>query len=141
MASALLLGIDLGTSSVKAGLFTPTGRPAGIAHVPYCTDRPHPGWAEVPAERWWRALGRALRRLEQDRPGSLAAVRSVGISTLFPALVAMDARGRALRPAILYCDQRSTAQVDHIVRRIGRRAMERHIGNRLVPGTCAPDVV
>ena len=132
MAGSLLLGLDLGTSGVRAGLFAPEdGRPVKVAKAPCRTDAPRPGWAETPPERWRRAAFRALRELG-PRARDAAAV---GVSVLFPALTPMDAKGRALRPAILYCDQRSAPEVQALGAR--RERIERRIGNRLAPGTCA----
>jgi sugar (pentulose or hexulose) kinase len=55
MADRLLLGIDLGTSSAKAGLFRTAGQRVASAEVPYHYRVPHPGWAEMDAEIWWDA--------------------------------------------------------------------------------------
>lgn len=131
MGRDLLLGLDVGTSSVKAGLFAPEGRLAALTRVPYRTEMPHPGWAETPPERWWRAAARAIRGLG----GVGDRVAAVGLSVLFPALTAMDEQGKALRPAILYCDQRSAKEAADLGG--DRRQIERLTGNRMLPGTCS----
>jgi len=136
MASSLL-GIDIGTSGVKAGLFRADGRLVALAHVPCRHDSPRPGWAETPPERWWRALMEVLKKLADERPGCLGEVGAVGFSALYPALCALDGAGRPLRSAILYCDQRSTEQVKNIARKTSLAGIEKQIGNRVVPGTCS----
>jgi len=133
----LLLGVDLGTSSLKTALFTPDGRLLALAQVPCRPDSPHPGWAEMPPERWWRALKSALRKLRREKSGRLKDVAGVGFSVLFPAVIPMDGDGRPLRPAILYCDQRSLPQVTRLAGRKALAPIERQIANRVVPGTCA----
>jgi len=135
--AVLLLGIDIGTSGVKAALFTPEGRIEGLAGVAYRVDTPHAGWAEVPPERWWRAMTGALKLLARERPDGLKSVGAVGFSVLFPALVPLDAAGRPLRSAILYCDQRSTDQVAALARHAPLERLERQTANRIVPGTCS----
>jgi len=131
MARTLLLGVDVGTSAVKAALFEPEGRLVAMARAACRPDSPRPGWSETPPQRWWNATREALAALG-PRVDDAAGL---GLSVLFPALIALDARGRPLRPAILYNDQRSA----HTVARLGprRAAIERLTGNRLAPGTCS----
>ena len=135
--AGLLLGVDVGTSGVKVGLFSVDGRLLGLTNVPCRPDMPRPGWAETPPERWWRAFTRALGQLAAKRRSGLSDVEGVGFSVLFPALIPMDARGRPLRNAILYCDQRSTAQVDRLARAGTLKRIEKQTANRVVPGTCS----
>jgi xylulokinase len=132
----MLLGIDLGTSSLKAVLFDPAcGTIAAQAKVPIRTQYPRPGWAEMDPEALWQALLETLAQLGRNRPDALAAVRGVGLSTIFPALVPMDREGRALRPALLYSDHRSLPQATRFAQAFGSEALELRTGNRFVPGT------
>jgi len=133
----MLLGVDCGTSALKALVLSPEGRQvAGPERVPLEVKSPHPGWAEADPDDWWTALATACRRLREQNPAAMDAVQAVGISTIFPALVVMDVDGRPLHPAILYCDLRSTEQVEHISRHFGREPFETITGNRLTSGTC-----
>lgn len=132
----MLLGIDLGTSSFKAVLFDPAaGAIAAQAKVPIRTLLPKPGWAEMDPESLWQVLLDTLAQLGRNRPDAFAAVRGVGLSTIFPALVPMDRAGRALRPALLYSDHRSLPQATRFADRFGPDALEQLTGNRFVPGT------
>ena len=135
--TGFLLGIDIGTSAVKAGVFEPDGRLLGVGRQAYETDTPRPGWAECDPERWWHgvigATAEACRAAEIDA----AEIRAIGVGVLFPAVMPLDADGHALHPALLYCDQRSLGQVAAIRERIAIEAYEAVIGNVLVPGTCA----
>lgn len=143
----MLLGIDLGTSGVKAGLFDRDGRLRGLGRgTGYRFASPKPGWAECDAGGWWPAIVAAVRAaLAAAGGGPCAAdpadpgarVDGIGLSTFFPAVIPMTDDGRPLRPGLLYCDQRSTAQVSAIEKLLPRRRWERLTGNRLACGNIA----
>jgi len=133
-----LLGIDVGTSSVKMLLYflgkeAPAAERVRMARAAMKVDHPRPDWSEADPAAWWRGIRRAAKALD------LAGVRVLGIGTssLFPALVAMDGRGRPVRPAILYDDRRSTAEVDELARSPLAHPELHHVltGNRVRPGT------
>jgi sugar (pentulose or hexulose) kinase len=134
-----LLGLDVGTSGVKALLyFLPDGRaapvpPPRVARAGLAVRRPRAGHSEIDPPAWWRAVARAAARLEMGD----AHVLGLGTSTLFPALVAMDADGRPVRPAILYDDRRSLAEVAEFERSLHGHPALQHLltGNRLRAGT------
>jgi len=132
-----LLGIDVGTSAVKAGVFDAEGRLLGLGRASHRVDSPQPGWAQCDPELWWQGILRALGGACDEariRPDEIGAI---GMGVLFPCIVPLEAKGRALYPAILYCDQRSLAQVRTIEAKLGKEQYEQTIGNMLVPGTCA----
>jgi xylulokinase len=133
----LLLGIDVGTSAVKAGVFEPAGRLLGLGRRAHAVSSPRPGWAECDPEVWWRGTLGALGDACREAGVGAADVGAIGVGVLFPCVVPLDEDGRALDPAILYCDGRSLAQVRAIEEAIGREAYQATIGNMLVPGTCA----
>jgi xylulokinase len=135
--SDLLAGVDVGTSGVKVGLFDPAGRLVGLGRASHHVESPHPGWAQTEPELWWQGFLAALRQACDAGEIEPDAIAALGFSVLFPAVAPLDGQGRALHPALLYCDQRSLAQVQEIERRIPRADCEATIGNRLVPGTCA----
>ncbi len=135
----LLLGIDLGTSGVKAVLFDRDGRLLGLGRGSgYRFSSPRTGWAECDASQWWPAIvaGRARRARRGGRVGCrlAPAVAGIGISTFFPTLVPLDGNGNPLRAGILYSDQRAIEQARAILRIIPRRRYERITGNRLAVG-------
>ena len=135
--SNLLAGVDVGTSGVKVGLFNPAGRLVGLGRASYGVESPHPGWAQTDPELWWQGFLDALRQACDAGGVEPDAIAALGFSVLFPAVAPLDGQGRALHPALLYCDQRSLAQVQEIERRVPRADYEATTGNRLVPGTCA----
>ncbi len=135
----MLLGIDLGTSGVKAGLFDRTGRLLGLGRgTGYRFRSPKPGWAECDAGDWWTAIVAAVRSAlaAADRTGD-GAVEGIGLSSFFPTLIPMADDGRPLGPGILYCDQRSLDQARAILRLVPKRRYERITGNRLAVGNSA----
>ena len=135
--SDLLAGVDVGTSGVKVGLFAPSGHLVGLGRASYGVESPQPGWAQTDPELWWQGFLGALRQACEAGGVEPDGIAALGFSVLFPAVAPLDGQGRALHPALLYCDQRSLAQVQEIERRIPRADYEATIGNRLVPGTCA----
>lgn len=102
------LGIDLGTGSAKALVLADDGRiEAESSPASYAFDAPAPGWAQIDPLRWWEAV----RRCVQGLPASLRqAVRAVGLSGQMHGVVLSDGDGRALHPALLWPDQRASAQ-------------------------------
>lgn len=133
----LLLGMDVGTSGVKVGVFDPEGRLMGLGRASHSVDNPHPGWVECDPERWWRGILSAIHDACREAGVGGGDVAAVGLGVLFPTIVALDADAHAVYPAILYCDQRSLAQVRAIEDAVGRDDYQRTIGNVLVPGNCA----
>jgi len=133
----LLLGIDVGTSAVKAGLFDAEGPLFGLGRTAHAVSAPRPTWAECDPELWWRGILKSLAEACRQADVGPQDVAAVGMGVLFPVVVPLDRNARALHPAILYSDQRSLNQVRAIEDAIGRKRYEGMIGNNLVPGTCA----
>ncbi len=133
-----LLGIDVGTSGVKASIFDIEGRLLGMGRsASYDFDAPKPTWAQMDPAIWWAGVKTALAAACENAGVAAGDIGSVGVSVIFPAIIAMDGGGEALYPAIMYNDQRSIAQVAEIEKILPRDDYERTIGNVLVPGTCA----
>src|SRR5262249_44818429 len=107
MAERFVIGVDGGTESLRAGVFDLRGRPRAVASSAYSTTFPQPGWAEQNPDDWWLALGLAVREAAQDakiRPDEVAAL---SVDTTCCSVVALDAAGRPLRPALIWMDVRS----------------------------------
>ncbi len=132
---ALLLGTDIGAQSLKVAIFDEEGSPVAFEQREYPVQRPRPGWAEGKPEAWWEAFcGAVIAAIERNGLRS-EEVESIGISTMCPALVAMDEEGNSLRPAILYLDQRSLPQARRIQEEVGLDRVFELTGNRVAPGT------
>jgi xylulokinase len=105
---AAILGIDLGTTEVKAGLVTLDGRLLGLARAGYRTETDAAtGRAEQDPDAWWGALATAVKRLATSTPADVLALAVDGHG---PSLVAVDAAGRPSRPAIIWQDSRATTE-------------------------------
>ncbi|HYK94250.1 MAG TPA: FGGY-family carbohydrate kinase [Candidatus Dormibacteraeota bacterium] len=111
MTTPVLVGIDLGTTRVKAGLLTLDGAPVGLGRAAYGMDvDPASGRAEQDPEAWWAGLGEAVRMaIEQAHERGFDTIDPVGVCIAGhgPTLTAVDAEGRAVRPAITWLDSRS----------------------------------
>jgi xylulokinase len=129
----LLVGIDVGTSGVKALAISPDGDVVGRAEEEYSLSIPQPGWAEQDPDDWWRATERAL--------AALPPASAIGLSGQMHGLVALDERDRVLRPAILWNDQRTAAECAELEERIGLDRLIALTGNRALPGFTAPKLL
>ncbi len=111
-----LLGIDVGTTGCKAGVFDETGTPLGIAYAEYDIARPHPGWEELDCDAVWshvaRVVARAVRQAKTAAPGD--PVAALAVSSLGEALVPIDGQGRVLGPSILNSDVRGAEFLDEL---------------------------
>lgn len=116
---AVVLGIDLGTTEVKAGLVTADGRLLGLARAGYGQDPlvGH-GRAEQDPGDWWSAVVGAVRGLHLADTTEIAAI---GVDGHGPTLVAVDGRGEATRPAITFLDTRAGAEADELTAATGVR--------------------
>jgi xylulokinase len=135
----MFLGIDLGTSEVKALLVDESGAVAGSAGSPLEVQRPHPRWAEQSPEAWWQATLSAVEGLRRANPQRLAAVRGVGLSGQMHGATLLDAKDRPLRPAILWNDLRSGEECEELVARVP--ATWTITGNLAMPGFTAPKLI
>jgi xylulokinase len=135
----MYLGIDLGTSAVKALLVDDGQAVVGHAAAPLTASRPQPTWSEQDPEQWWRATRDVIGNLHRQRPAELAAVRGIGLSGQMHGATLLDASDRVLRPAILWNDGRSGAQCVELERRAPH---SRGItGNLAMPGFTAPKLL
>ena len=128
-----LVGVDVGTTGVKALALSENGAVVDRAEEEYPLSTPRPGWAEQDPDDWVQATERALARLGgSERPG---------LSGQMHGLVVLDADGRILRPAILWNDQRTAEECAEIEQRIGLERLIELTGNRALPGFTAPKLL
>jgi xylulokinase len=139
MADAFL-GVDVGTSGVKAILVGPSGDVLASATTPLSLSTPRPGWAEQDPEAWWRASVASIRRVTESAPD--ARVAGVGISGQMHSSVFLDASGEVIRPALLWCDGRTTAECAEITSRVGGEERLRELAaNPALEGFTLPKVL
>ncbi|HEX9425343.1 MAG TPA: xylulokinase [Pyrinomonadaceae bacterium] len=126
-----LLGIDVGTGGTRAVLIDSDGRiitSATVEHIPFAS--PRTGWAEQEPQDWWRAASAVVRTVlssEGVRPEEIGAV---GLSGQMHGSVLLDARDEVVRPAIIWCDQRTETQCSALTDKVG--------AERLIELTCNP---
>jgi xylulokinase len=135
------LGLDIGTSAVKAALVDERGRVKGAASVAHPLSTPHPGWAEQKPEDWWKSTVSAVRRLLaacRVRPGLIA---SVGISGQMHSSVFLDRNGKVIRPALLWNDGRTTGECREITALLGEECLREWVQNPALEGFTLPKVL
>lgn len=130
----MLLGVDIGGTACKSLLLSEEGEVIACVSSGYALRHPRPGWAEIDPEEWWRAFLQNLRDL--SRRADLKAVRAMGVSCT-NALLAVDAAGRVVMPAVMFMDQRSQKQCRRMEEQVPADSILKTTGNRLMPGTCA----
>ena len=132
----MLLGIDLGTSSVKVVLMGEDGFVKHVASAGYAMDSPRSGWAETDPSAWWLATRSAVTRLPAAQ---LRAVDAIGIAGQMHGVVLTGQDGRPSRPAILWADGRSTDEVDRY-RRLDSAVLQR-LANPPATGMAGPTLL
>jgi xylulokinase len=129
-----LVGIDVGTTAVKALAVSASGEVLARAQASYPLSTPRPGWAEQDPEDWWRATQEVLAALGV-KPAA------IGLSGQMHGLVALDSADRVLRPAILWNDGRTQRQCELIEELVGFDRLVALTGNRALAGFTAPKLL
>ena len=137
-----LLGIDLGTTGVKAALFAAEdGHVISSSFVDYPLVHPRPGWAEQDPEQWWRATIAAIGSClsEGAAQGFVPSdMHGVGLSGQMHGVVLLDKDYKVLRPCIIWADQRSDAQCRWMTEQVGASRLIGYVSNPALPGFSAP---
>lgn len=128
------LGIDLGTSGLRALLVDAEGTPLGAVERSYAATHPHPGWSEQDPAQWIAAFDSAMDELRATFPG-FADLRGIGVAGHMHGATLLDAAGKVLRPCILWNDTRSAAEAAVLDAMPDVRARS---GNIVFPGFTAP---
>jgi xylulokinase len=140
VTDSLFLGIDVGTSGVKAILVAPNGDVAAAAVTPLVLSTPQPGWAEQNPDDWWDATTRSIRDVLARKPD--ARVAGIGLSGQMHSSVFLDRAGNVVRPALLWCDGRTTAECVEITRLAGGEERLRDwVRNPALEGFTLPKVL
>jgi xylulokinase len=133
----MYIGIDIGTSSVKAVLFDGAQTLLAQASAPLTVQRPHPGWSEQDPETWWAAVENAIDALAAER--SLDGLRGIGLSGHMHGAVCLDHDDHVLRPAILWNDGRAAAEC--VAMEAAEPRLREIAGNIAMPGFTAPKIL
>jgi len=138
-----LLGIDIGTSGTKALLINASkdGEVVASRTKTYPLYTPKPQWAEQEPEDWWQATIAAVRDIISESGVDPKQIKGVGLSGQMHGSVFLDAANSVLRPAILWCDQRTQAECDWITDAVGREKVVELISNPVLTGFTAGKII
>lgn len=134
----MYVGIDLGTSSVKLLLCDEAGKVVSEVTKEYAMTMPKPSWAEQDPIDWWIQTKDGLQELSALFPGQINAI---SFSGQMHGLVILDERDQIIRPAILWCDQRTQLECDFLNQKIGRNMLVSWVGNQALTGFTAPKLL
>lgn len=126
-----LIGIDVGTGGSRAVLIDAAGNivaAATVEHEPF--HSPHPGWAEQDPDDWWRASAAAIQAAIRQAGIPAEEIKAVGLTGQMHGSVLLDESDRVLRPALIWCDQRSAEQCRRLTAKVG--------ADLLIELTCNP---
>lgn len=134
------MGIDVGTTGTRAVAIRPDGRVISAATADHEPMRmPRPGWAEQDPEDWWRAALAAVRSVLQHP--EVREIAAIGLSGQMHGVALLDRSTAVLRPALLWCDQRSQAQCDWITSKLGAQRLVKLASNPALTGFSAPKLL
>ncbi len=138
---SFLLGLDIGTSGVKALLMRETGEVAGSATVEYPLYSPRPGWTEQDPEDMWQASVKAIRKVLDQCAVAGSEVKGVGLSGQMHSSVFLDENYQVIRPAILWNDTRTSSQCQAIRESLDPEMLFSEVCNPVLEGFTLPKVV
>jgi xylulokinase len=136
------MGIDVGTGGTRALLVDERGRVVAGYTAPHEEMRmERPRWAEQRPENWWEATQQAIPGVLAQAGASGKDVCGVGLSGQMHGLVLLDEADRVIRPALIWCDQRSQAQVDFVNQTVGRENVLASTANPVLTGFTLPKLL
>ncbi len=133
------LGIDIGTSGAKVLALAEDGSIAATAQSEYPLSTPQPLWAEQDPQLWWNATQHCVRKVLSQIPAF--DIAAVGLTGQMHGLVMLDKNGEVLRPAILWCDQRTALQCQVMTAAVGEDTLIAETCNPVLTGFTAPKVL
>ncbi len=138
-----LIGIDVGTTAVKAVAVDETGCLLAEADVEQPTSVPRPGWSEQRPEMWWRSTKDAVSTVMAAvrRLPATVEVRAIGLSGQMHSSVFLDSSGEVVRLALLWNDVRTTEQCRQMTAALGLNGLRRTVGNLALEGFTAPKLL
>lgn len=125
MARELVLGLDLGTTSIKAVLFEPTGKLIAEAEEMVKTNYPHPGWAEQDPRQVEQAAMNAVNRVVQQANAEEEEIIAAGFSAAMHSLICLNEQVEPISPMIIWADGRSSKQAEHLMNTNGLDIFQR----------------
>jgi len=136
-----LIGIDVGTTGAKTILIGMDGQVLASATVEYPLYTPKPLWAEQDPQDWWQATVESIRIVLGRSGIDPKEVKGLGLSGQMHGSVFLDEKNEVIRPAILWCDQRTAAQCDWITEKVGEKLLHEETANPVLTGFQAPKII
>src|SRR5262249_47924526 len=134
-----VLGLDVGTQSLRAAVVAPDGRTLAYGVSPIATTYPHPGWAEQVAENWWSAARDATANALHSAAIDPREIGGIGLDCTACTVIPCKLDGTPLRPALLWMDQRAAREADDISATAD--ASLRYVSGRVSPEWMLPKAV
>jgi xylulokinase len=136
------MGVDVGTGGTRALLIDEVGRVKDAFTAPHeDMHMERPLWAEQRPENWWDAAQSAIRGVLKQAQVSGHDIRGIGLSGQMHGLVMLDEADHVIRPALIWCDQRSQSQVDAINAKVGANKVLEYIANPVLTGFTLPKLL
>jgi len=136
-----LIGVDVGTTGSKALLIDEQGALVASASHDHTLLTPKPNWAEQDPAEWWAATTASIREAMAASGVSASEVQGLGLSGQMHGSVFLDERNEVIRPAILWCDQRTGEQCDWITEAVGEELLVAETANPVLTGFQAPKII
>jgi xylulokinase len=136
-----LLGLDVGTTGTKTLLIDENGKIVARAVREYPMAVPRPNWAEQDPHHWWQAAVTTIRQVLAESGVQASEIKGLGLSGQMHGSVFLDEHDQVIRPAILWCDQRTAAQCQWIHETVGYEKVVAETLNPVLTGFQAPKIV
>lgn len=136
-----MIGIDIGTSQAKGGVFDENGGCLARGSASYRISSPYPTWSETDPEEWWKAIKDIIGQVLSQARVKAGDIGGISISSLVPCCVPIDRRGTPLRKAILWLDRRTEKECKWLEENIGLDKCMKISGNRINPYYWGPKVL
>lgn len=136
-----LIGIDVGTSATKTVLFDENGQVIASASREYPMEQPHNGWAQQRPEDWRDAVLETLAKVKELSGADSKDIKGIGISGQMHGLVMLDENGQVIRPSIIWCDQRTGAEVEDMLKLMPRERWIQITANPPLTGWTAAKIL
>jgi len=137
-----LLGLDIGTSGVKALLVSPEGKIISSKTESYPLATPHSGWAEQSPDDWWESTVKVIRETVSNNPIDSNQIKGISLSGQMHSSIFLDRQMEVIRPAILWSDTRTSEQCQEIYNKVGGlNQLIHYVSNPALEGFTAPKIL
>ena len=136
-----ILGIDIGTSGTKTVIFKEDGTPVSSATYEYPLYTPQNGYAEQDPLDWWNATVNGIKSVLSQSNVPAEEIKGIGLSGQMHGLVMLDAENNVIRNSIIWCDQRTSAEVNEITEKVGAKRIVEITANPAITGFTAAKIL